>query len=772
MKLKTYLLSIFLISVICAGVLSYTLGQSYIGSVSEVWVQSPFNEATYVFGKYNNTFYYARNSRTGQYEWLSINDDTVLQNSVDATNVDGGGSVYVKAGTYSLSVTVKDKVRLVIEKGATGITVSIGAGATCWVEDYNAGRTRFYSTGTLMWDENYASGKITTVYGNFTTAIYVTSIDEALSGSFVKVLKLIVENGTSFPASPATNQVFLRTDYKVLYAYDGAGWVAVGFRDYANLTGTPDLSVYLLADASRGLTADWDVGTYGIYGVTWLNATDLQFTSEFWYAGQNRTDLIANPAQTASYIVETDGSYTWMTNCSTGQRDAIGTNASQIINWARGNCTNGEKILVKAGTYTLDTPIIVGNYTWLEGESSSFDWDTFELAGTILALDDAVNDDVIKTDPSATVNAKGIRIRNLCIYGNRDNNPTGSDGVDLKVEGAIIENVIIDYVKEYGIKLDGFSGNSGWSNIVKNVNVWRSGGVYLGDYTSDNILSDIFINCRFSSGYSLDGFFLNSSGGNRFNNVHTINSPLSGYHLFNGSDNNIFVSCTSDSDDLYGWNIVGSSYNHIVSCVVYQTARHGMNIEGFGGSATYGNRIIGNRFSDGSANATNTYNDIHFNSSVASIQYTSISLNIHRGGTTDPKYCVALASNSFNNFIISNTYASGSYGTGAISYADENVVRDNIGFNPVGLIATPFRTTHVGLWGTNVNPTNESIYEIIGVDCFFNSTGGADVNITILDNNDNVIFMNKASLTMHFVPIWYKIIFVFSSVPTVKVYGN
>jgi len=81
-KLKTYLVTILLVSVIFIGALSYTIGQPYIGDVSEVWVQPPFSEASYVVGEYNSTHYYARNSSTGEYEWLSTNASSVINNAL------------------------------------------------------------------------------------------------------------------------------------------------------------------------------------------------------------------------------------------------------------------------------------------------------------------------------------------------------------------------------------------------------------------------------------------------------------------------------------------------------------------------------------------------------------------------------------------------------------------------------------------------------------------------------------------------------------------
>ena len=79
-----------------------------------------------------------------------------------------------------------------------------------------------------------------------------------------------------------------------------------------------------------------------------------------WWSGDNRTDLIVNPTDTASYIVETDGTQTWMTNCSTGQRDATGTDADEISNWALGNLTSGGVVYLKPDV-SVDGEVTLSN---------------------------------------------------------------------------------------------------------------------------------------------------------------------------------------------------------------------------------------------------------------------------------------------------------------------------------------------------------------------------------------------------------------------------
>jgi len=104
-----------------------------------------------------------------------------------------------------------------------------------------------------------------------------------------------------------------------------------------------------------------------------------------------------------------------------------------------------------------------------------------------------------------------------------------------------------------------------------------------------------------------------------------------------------------------------------------------------------------------------------------------------------------------------------------------NIIRNNIGFNPVGVITLPFETTGatVGLDGDESVPTANMDYVVAGVDIFITSGGGTGVSVTIKDQNDNTVASGLATLTAQFLPIGYKINFgSFTSAPTVTVSGN
>jgi len=92
-------------------------------------------------------------------------------------------------------------------------------------------------------------------------------------------------------------------------------------------------------------------------------------TGMHWYTYKsgsllNRTDVIAYPEQTASYIIfgedtDNDGVYDiiYAKNCTTGQIEFQGTDAATVIQHAINQLTNGGKIFIKNGVYVINTEI-------------------------------------------------------------------------------------------------------------------------------------------------------------------------------------------------------------------------------------------------------------------------------------------------------------------------------------------------------------------------------------------------------------------------------
>ena len=167
---KKYSLRILVSAVLITILLATIVGYIAFSSPSpgrNIYLDDIPSTATYTIYTDGTEYWAVRHDGKIPSGMSGIDDDAVIQYAIDNCT-SAGGTVFVKTGSYSANIAAKNNLILVIERGATGITISIDSGATCWVVDYNAGRTRFYSAGTLVWDEDYAAGKIITTDIKFT----------------------------------------------------------------------------------------------------------------------------------------------------------------------------------------------------------------------------------------------------------------------------------------------------------------------------------------------------------------------------------------------------------------------------------------------------------------------------------------------------------------------------------------------------------------------------------------------------------------------------
>lgn len=294
---------------------------------------------------------------SGYFQEFLANQTQVMMDGLYNASITGG-SVYVQEGSYSASVIIQNNTRFILETGARGITYSVAPGAYCILDDFNSWIFQYYSNGNLYSQFDYANSNLLVQSANL-TSIYATSLDELSSGQGVKVLHFIVENGTSFPAIPIEKQIFFRTDQGYLYIYSSGSWTSIGVvpstYPWANLTGVP---VLIYANGSQGLTADWNIAGYGIYGATWLNGTQMN-TSNFWLNGQNRTDTLAYPIEPVAYVVDfSDGVTARVKNCTTGQVDYANSNQTLALQYAFNHTdwtgAHGTQKVVLRGNFSLN----------------------------------------------------------------------------------------------------------------------------------------------------------------------------------------------------------------------------------------------------------------------------------------------------------------------------------------------------------------------------------------------------------------------------------
>jgi peptidoglycan/xylan/chitin deacetylase (PgdA/CDA1 family) len=202
------------------------------------------------------------------------------------------------------------------------------------------------------------------------TTVYCASVQNGSLDGYVQVYRMLVENGSSFPSVASSGYLFFRTDWNQLAFYNGTDWgnCSSGVDDDSMYLLSASATEFLFQNGTRALTADWNAGAFGVYGLTWVNSTSIDALGFYWN-GLNRTDAVANPVGSASYIIDVAGTSYRMINQTTGQIDDQNTNRSVLINYAMGNLSlSGGLIYCKdfSVPYTINTVssnvIIVEDY--------------------------------------------------------------------------------------------------------------------------------------------------------------------------------------------------------------------------------------------------------------------------------------------------------------------------------------------------------------------------------------------------------------------------
>jgi len=128
-NLKIVLATIFILGLTLGGIFGYRAAVgAYVGDVTDIYVNPPFSEASYVVGQYNSTHYYAKNGTTGNYDYLSTNASQIINWAIG--NLTSGGKIFIKAGTYpvhELSVNFGYTVFIIIQGEGANTVLSLDA---------------------------------------------------------------------------------------------------------------------------------------------------------------------------------------------------------------------------------------------------------------------------------------------------------------------------------------------------------------------------------------------------------------------------------------------------------------------------------------------------------------------------------------------------------------------------------------------------------------------------------------------------------------------
>jgi len=353
-------------------------------------------------------------------------------------------------------------------------------------------------------------------------------------------------------------------------------------------------------------------------------------TGMHWYtylAGQlqNRTDVLAYPSLSASYIIEgrdDDGDgvldVVWAKNCTSGQIEfggywdaggVDGSNASAVIQAAINALMSKTEydrgtILIKAGRYQITSPV-----GWVETSDTDAEIDIIgEGAATQLYQYPTRTTPLIRIRTSSG-NIRRIRIANLHLFG-------GTIGIELENAAYnIFENLYFIGQSEWAIY---DVGNSVINKFEKLMIVHEDGGgIYLrGNYNR-------IIDCNIGEDILGDNAIRIDGAYNTI--AHSYIRPNSDHHgiLLIGSHNLV------EDVDVYdaGWGIaIINSYNRVYRCRVWNTNRSGIVVWNYGEGSHYDyNEIIGCIIHDTGLDDTWTYRN---GITLYRAQHTKVAYNI------------------------------------------------------------------------------------------------------------------------------------------------
>ena len=221
------------------------------------------------------------------------------------------------------------------------------------------------------------------------------------------------------------------------------------------------------------------------------------------------------------------------------------SDASTVVNEAIDAISYG-KILLGVGVYELSEPIdLTGKHNIvLEGEHYGVvRLDGSYSYGTVLYLKDGVNDDIIKKDES-TADRYGIVIRNLLLYGNRDNQTSGRGVYIRNCKETVLENLQVWNCYGWGIELR--DSEVSW---IRNCEVRECGaGINI---VSTNVKA---IGCDIGRTYTSHCLYIGSVKNVKLVKCNAYLSQLTGIYVDGGEEIDI-IGCSAWSNDQYGCRI-------------------------------------------------------------------------------------------------------------------------------------------------------------------------------------------------------------------------
>lgn len=529
------------------------------------------------------------------------------------------------------------------------------------------------------------------------TVVEQSAINDLPNGGLIILRETIWNSSVSIPSNIAVLSYIQGTiNY---YGSNGIKYNGVALATtssfptypYGNLTGVP---ILLSANGAQALTSNWNMGssgTYGVSGLSWVNATNLYITGTGTFGNVVSTEPIGAYSYTI-YVDPITGYYD--AKAANGTICWSSANATNVIN----NCTalNGVTVFLTNGLYPAAV-VINGNNVVLEGQS----WNA-----------------IIQTPTSAWAQENGIQnnyatgnwnvtVENLQVDGNAANliAPLYQRGIDFEYAyGCIVQNCYV-----HNTVYDGIGFWHGCSNDIIQENTVTNEGTYTAIYvevgSNDcqilnnymyNILAVNDIKVTDSNNTIVSGNIINNS----FNAICKgifVGSATSMYNSSNNIiENNILNNCGQDGIELHtaiGTIVTGNS--------ITTESLYGINV-----LTSSGTIVNNNQISNCSADAVE----------VDTSNYTQVSGNNINHNLNGIKTESGTVSTTISNNMIEDTWVSpitndGIYNKGSGTYIYGNslynclfwriydatgtgvAIYNNIGYNPIGYISTPIWNT-------------------------------------------------------------------------------
>ncbi len=207
-KPKSVSIIVLVLSILLGLSLLFNGIQATVPSGGPYYLQVPVSTWTYYIGKFSNASCFMVNGSNWKVDYQSLNPSSLVQFAIGNTTT-VGGTVYISAGSYAAAVTLKNNVRLILEKGCTGVTVTIDTGATAILEDYENSLTNVYSSGNLVTQYNNLNGAIAAIYGTFTNGAFTNLTSSNVTATTLYVNGENITNNGDCPVS--TNSTFTLT---------------------------------------------------------------------------------------------------------------------------------------------------------------------------------------------------------------------------------------------------------------------------------------------------------------------------------------------------------------------------------------------------------------------------------------------------------------------------------------------------------------------------------------------------------------------------------